>query len=225
MRVLIVEDQESLAKLLKKGFEKEGYAADYVLDGEAGQKRIELHNGDYDVIVLDLMMPKKGGDEVCRAVRAFGVTTPIIILTAKDSEEDKVKLLDIGADDYIVKPFSFRELLARVRALTRRPETALPTELKIGDLVLQPARKTVFLRDKELKLTLTEFRLLEYLMRNPNQVLEREAITTNIWDFDFDSFSNIVDVYINRLRKKIDSGRKNRLLKTIRGVGYKISES
>ncbi|MDP3882512.1 MAG: response regulator transcription factor [Candidatus Staskawiczbacteria bacterium] len=225
MRVLIIEDQESLAKLLKKGFEREGYAADYVLDGESGQKRIELHNGDYDIIVLDLMLPKKNGYEVCKAVRSFGVSTPIIILTAKDSEEDKVALLDTGADDYIVKPFSFRELLARVRALTRRPETSLPTELKMGDLVLQPALKTAFIRDKEVKLTLTEFRLLEYLMRNPNQVLEREAITTNIWDFDFDSFSNIVDVYINRLRKKIDSGRKNRLLKTVRGVGYKISET
>lgn len=223
MRILIIEDQENLAKLLKKGFEKEGYAADYVLDGESGQKRIEIHNKDYDVIVLDLMLPKRSGLEVCKNVRAFGVTTPVIVLTAKDSEEDKVSLLDAGADDYIVKPFSFRELLARVRALTRRPETSLPTELRVGELVLRPAVKTVFLRDKELKLTLTEFRLLEYLMRNPDRVLEREAITTNIWDFDFDSFSNIVDVYINRLRKKIDVGRKNGMLKTVRGVGYKIT--
>src|SRR3989339_1875923 len=223
MRVLIIEDQESLSKLLKKGFEKEGYAADYVLDGEAGQKRIEMHHSDYDVIVLDLMLPKKSGFEVCKSVRSEGITTPIIILTAKDSEEDKITLLDSGADDYIVKPFSFKELLARVRALTRRPETSLPTELSIGDLVLKPAIKAAFVGNKEIKLTLTEFRLLEYLMRNPNQVLEREAITTNIWDFDSDSFSNIVDVYINRLRKKIDSGRKNGLLKTVRGVGYKIS--
>ena len=223
MRILIIEDQESLSKLLKKGFEKEGYAADYVLDGDAGQKRIEIHHSDYDVIVLDLMMPKKSGFEVCKNVRSFGITTPIIILTAKDSENDKVSLLDSGADDYIVKPFSFRELLARVRALTRRPETSLPTELSVGDLVIKPAIKAAFIGDKEIKLTLTEFRLLEYLMRNPNQVLEREAITTNIWDFDFDSFSNIVDVYINRLRKKIDTGRKNGLLKTVRGVGYKIS--
>ena len=223
MRILIIEDQESLSKLLKKGFEKEGYAADYVLDGDAGQRRIEIHHADYDVIVLDLMLPKKSGHEVCKNVRSFGITTPIIILTAKDGEEDKVGLLDSGADDYIVKPFSFRELLARVRALTRRPETSLPTELSVGDLVLKPAVKAAFIGNKEIKLTLTEFRLLEYLMRNPNQVLEREAITTNIWDFDFDSFSNIVDVYINRLRKKIDVGRKNGLLKTVRGVGYKIS--
>lgn len=223
MRILIIEDQESLSKLLKKGFEKEGYAADYVLDGEAGQKRIEIHNADYDVIVLDLMLPKKSGFEVCKNIRSFGITTPVIILTAKDSEEDKVSLLDSGADDYIVKPFSFRELLARVRALTRRPETSLPIELAVGDLVLKPAVKAVFMGNKEIKLTLTEFRLLEYLMRNPDQVLEREAITTNIWDFDFDSFSNIVDVYINRLRKKIDVGKKNGMLKTVRGVGYKIS--
>ncbi len=225
MRILIIEDQESLAKLLKKGFEKEGYAADYVLDGESGQRRIELHHKDYDVIVLDLMLPKRSGFEVCKNVRSFGITTPVIILTAKDSEDDKVSLLDSGADDYIVKPFSFKELLARVRALTRRPETSLPTELTVGDLVLRPSVKSVFLKDKEIKLTLTEFRLLEYLMRNPNQVLEREAITTNIWDFDFDSFSNIVDVYINRLRKKIDFGKKNGLLKTVRGVGYKITTS
>jgi len=223
MRILIIEDQESLSKLLKKGFEKEGYAADYVLDGEAGQRRIEIHHSDYDIIVLDLMLPKKSGFEVCKSVRSSGITTPIIILTAKDSEEDKVNLLDSGADDYIVKPFSFKELLARVRALTRRPEVSLPTELQVGDLVLKPSIKAAFVANKEIKLTLTEFRLLEYLMRNPNQVLEREAITTNIWDFDFDSFSNIVDVYINRLRKKIDTGRKNGLLKTVRGVGYKIS--
>jgi DNA-binding response OmpR family regulator len=225
MRILIVEDQESLSKLLKKGFEKEGYAADYVLDGDAGQRRIEIHHGDYDVIVLDLMMPKKNGLDVCKNVRSFGITTPIIILTAKDSEEDKVNLLDAGADDYIVKPFSFKELLARVRALTRRPETSLSIELSLGNLTLKPADKSAFLGSKEIKLTLTEFRLLEYLMRNPNKVLEREAITTNIWDFDFDSFSNIVDVYINRLRKKIDGGNGNGMLKTIRGVGYKISVS
>lgn len=223
MRVLIIEDQESLAKLLKKGFEKEGYAADYILDGEAGQKRIEIHHKDYDVIILDLMLPKRSGFEVCKNIRSFGITTPVIVLTAKDAEEDKVNLLDSGADDYIVKPFSFRELLARVRALTRRPEVSLPTELAVGDLVLRPSVKTVFLRGKEIKLTLTEFRLLEYLMRNAGRVLEREAITTNIWDFDFDSFSNIVDVYINRLRKKIDVGRKNGMLKTVRGVGYKIT--
>jgi two-component system copper resistance phosphate regulon response regulator CusR len=132
--------------------------------------------------------------------------------------------LDSGADDYIVKPFSFRELLARVRALSRRPEVSLPTELAVGNLILKPSTKTALLDGKELNLTLTEFRLLEYLMRNQGQVLEREAITTNIWDFDFDSFSNIVDVYINRLRKKIDTGRKNGLLKTVRGIGYKISE-
>lgn len=223
MRILIVEDQESLASLLKKGFEKEGYAADYLLDGEAGQKRIEIHHADYDVIVLDLMMPKRGGLEVCKNIRAFNITTPVIILTAKDSEEDKISLLDAGADDYIVKPFSFRELLARVRAVTRRPEAALPSELVVGDLILKPNLKTVFLGDKEIKLTLTEFRLLEHMMRNPDRVLEREAISSSIWDFDFDSFSNIIDVYINRLRKKIDAGRKNKMFKTVRGIGYKIS--
>lgn len=225
MRILIIEDQESLSKLLKKGFEKEGYAADYLLNGEDGQKRIEIHHADYDVVVLDLMLPKRSGYEVCKNIRATGITIPVLILTAKDTEEEKVKLLDSGADDYMVKPFSFKELLARVRALTRRPEVSLPTELTVGNLTLKPAVKTAFVDSKEIKLTLTEFRLLEYLMRNHDRVMEREAITTNIWDFDFDSFSNIVDVYVNRLRKKINGGRKKGLLKTIRGVGYKISES
>lgn len=220
MKILIIEDQENLAQLIKKGFEREGYAADYLTDGESGQKRIELHHRDYDVIVLDLMLPKRSGLEVCRDVRAVNVSTPILILTAKDSLEDKVALLDAGADDYLVKPFEFKEVLARVRALTRRPDNVLPTELYIKDLVLNPAMKTVFRGDKELKLTLTEFRLLEYLMRHPNQAVEREDIVNNIWDFHFDSFSNIVDVYINRLREKL--GDVN-MLETVRGVGYKIN--
>lgn len=225
MKVLIIEDQESLAQLVKKGLEKEGYVADYVSDGEAGQKRIELHHSDYDVIILDLMLPKRNGDEVCKNVRNQGVTTPILILTAKDGEEDKVSLLDSGADDYLTKPFSFKELLARIRALTRRPVNALPVELTVGDLVLNSANKTVLRDGKEIKLTLTEFRLLDYLMRHAGQVIERESIFSNIWDFDFDSFSNIVDVYVNRLRKKIDDGRERKMLETVRGVGYRVIES
>ncbi|MBI4101383.1 MAG: response regulator transcription factor [Candidatus Nealsonbacteria bacterium] len=222
MKVLIVEDQESLAQLLKKGFEKEGYTADYVLDGEAGQKRIELHHSDYDAVVLDLMMPKNNGDEVCKNIRSQEINIPVLILTARDGEEDKVALLDSGADDYLTKPFSFKELLARVRALTRRPQSVLPTELSVGDLVLNSTNKTVLRGGKEIKLTLTEFRLLDYLMRHPGQVMERESIFSNIWDFDFDSFSNIVDVYVNRLRKKIDDGRERKLLETVRGVGYRV---
>ncbi|MBI2054430.1 MAG: response regulator transcription factor [Candidatus Staskawiczbacteria bacterium] len=225
MKILIIEDQENLAKLLKKGFEKEGYAVDYLTDGESGQKRIEIHYEDYDIIILDLMLPKKSGFEICGEVRKLNINTPILILTAKDSEEDKVSLLDTGADDYLVKPFSFSELLARVRALVRRPKIMLPTDLSFGGLVLKPATKAVFMDEKEIKLTLTEFRILEYFMRNPDRVLEREAIANNIWDFNFDSFSNIIDVYINRLRKKISRASNRNLLKTVRGIGYKITSA
>jgi len=223
MKILIIEDQENLAQLMKRGLEKEGYAADYVTDGEAGQTRIELHNKDYDVIMLDLMLPKRSGFEVCKNVRQSGISTPILVLTAKDSLEDKVALLDLGADDYLVKPFQFDELLARIRALTRRPEKVLPVELKVNDLVLNSANKAISKGGEDIKLTLTEFRLLEYLMRHPNQVVERESLVDNIWDFNFDSFSNIVDVYINRLRKKIDKGKDSNLIETVRGVGYRIN--
>lgn len=220
MKILIIEDQESLAQLLKKGFEREGYAADYLTDGESGQRRIELHHKDYDAVILDLMLPGKSGSEVCKEIRNQGITTPILILTARDNVQDKISLLDLGADDYLIKPFEFSEVLARIRALTRRPKVSLPTELYVQDIVLNPATKTVTRGDKEIKLTLTEFRLLEYLMRRPSQVVEREDLVNNIWDFQFDSFSNIVDVYINRLRKKLGNAK---VVETIRGVGYKMS--
>lgn len=223
MRILIVEDQESLAKLLKKGFEKEGYAADYLIDGEAGYKRLLMHHKDYDVAVLDLMLPGKSGFEICKNIRKSDITLPIIILTAKDSLEDKVSLLDVGADDYLVKPFEFSELLARVRALSRRPTVSVPTELYLQDIVLNPATKTVKSGGKEVKMTLTEFRLLEYLIRNSHRIIEREDIVNNIWDFNFDSFSNIVDVYVNRLRNKLDKSRSKQLIETVHGVGYKIN--
>lgn len=223
MRVLIIEDQENLALLIKKGIEAEGYAADYVTDGEAGQNRIEFYHNDYDVIVLDLMLPKKDGFEICRNMRQKNIKTPVLVLTARDSSDDKIIMMDeCGADDYMVKPFNFRELLARLRALTRRPPVVVPTEIKVADLVLNPALKTLHKAGKEIKLTLTEFRLLEYLMLNANQIVERETLTNKIWDFNFDSFSNIVDVYINRLRKKVDGQRGRKILITVRGLGYKI---
>ncbi|MDD5145751.1 MAG: response regulator transcription factor [Candidatus Pacebacteria bacterium] len=222
MKILIIEDEESLAKLLKMGLKKEGYAADYVLDGELGQKRIELYHRDYDAVILDLMLPKKSGLEVLKNIRQLNVSIPVLILTAKDSLDDKVTLLDAGADDYLIKPFHFNEVLARLRALTRRPEKVLPAELRIADLVLVPETKIVSRNGKEIKLTLKEFRLLEYLMRRPNQAVEREDLVDNIWDFQFDSLSNIVDVYINRLREKIDKDSGKKLIETIHGVGYKI---
>ncbi len=222
MRILIIEDEEKLAQALKKGLEKEGYAVDYILEGEAGQRRIEISHGDYDLVVLDLMLPKKDGFEICRAIREQNITIPILVLTARDATDDKVSALDSGADDYLVKPFSFEELNARVRALLRRPDQTLPVELQIKDLTLNTATRKSHRKGKEIPLTLKEFGLLEYLMRHPNQVLTREQILDHLWDFAFDSFSNVIDVHMKNLRKKIDSHHHDKLLETIRGVGYRI---
>lgn len=220
MKILVVEDEKKLAELLKAGLQKEGYAVDCLFDGEAGQRRIEIHHNDYDVVVLDLMMPKKSGFDVCREVRAKGISVPILVLTARSATADKISLLDLGADDYLVKPFSLKELLARIRALTRRPKTALPKILEAGLLKINPAKIKAYYRDRELDLTLKEFRILEYLMRNLNQALARDQILDKIWDFEFDSFSNVVDVHIRNLRKKLGEGGK--LLETVRGVGYRL---
>jgi len=222
MRILIIEDEEKLAQALKKGLEKEGYAADYILDGEAGQRRIEISHKDYDLIILDLLLPKITGFEIAANIRRADILTPILILTARDAIEDKVSALDSGADDYLVKPFSFEELFARVRALLRRPEQTLPLELKAKDLSLNVTTRKVYRQGKEVPLTMKEFGLLEYLMRHPNQVLTREQILDHLWDFAFDSFSNIVDVHMKNLRKKVDTEYHDKLLETIRGVGYKI---
>lgn len=222
MKALIIEDEENLAKILKMGLEKEGYAADYVLDGEKGQRRIELHSEDYDVVITDLTLPEKSGLEVCREIRALGISIPILVLTGRDTLQDKITLLDAGADDFLVKPFQLAEVLARLRALTRRPKQTLPTELSVGELRLSPATMEVFLRQKPLKLTLKEFRLLEYFMRHPNQICSRQNIVDNIWDFNFDSLSNVVDVYINRLRDKIQTPQGTTMIETARGIGYKL---
>jgi DNA-binding response OmpR family regulator len=221
MRILIVEDEERLAKSLKMGLEKEGYAADYVTDGEAAERRITLCYKDYDLIIMDWMLPKKDGIEVCKAVRAQGIKTPILMLTARFDTTDKVNALDMGADDYLVKPFSLEELIARIRALLRRPQVALPTILKIQDIELDLSTRRVTVNSKEIKLTVKEFALLEYMMRNPNQVINRNQILDHLWGFDFDSFSNVVDVHMKNLRKKLNN-RKNKVLETVRGIGYKM---
>jgi len=225
MKILIIEDQESLAKLLREALRKEGYTVDYVGDGETGQMRIELHHNDYDLVILDLMLPKRSGLDVCRNIRKLKISIPILVLTAKNGEEDKICLLDAGADDYLVKPFSFKELVARIRALSRRPKITLPSKLSVSGLVLNPLNKTVKKGDKDIKLTLTEFRLLEHLMRHPDQMVKREDIASKVWDFNFDSFSNIVDVYISRLRKKIGDGKKKSLIQTVHGEGYKMESA
>ena len=222
MKILVVEDNEKLAKSLKKGLEQEGYAADYITDGEAGQRRLEVGVKDYDLVILDRMLPKRDGVSVCKNWREQDIMTPVIMLTAKDMDEDKIFGLDSGADDYLIKPFSFLELLARIRALLRRPKTTLPSELKIKDLVLNVSTRKVFRGQREVHLTLKEFAILEYLVRQPNQVLNREQIISHVWDFAFDSFSNLVDVHIKNLRKKLEGKNDAKILETIRGVGYRI---
>ncbi|MDE2019092.1 MAG: response regulator transcription factor [Patescibacteria group bacterium] len=223
MRILIIEDEEKLAESLKKGLEKSGYAVDYLTDGEAGQRRIEMAHKNYDLVILDLMLPGKSGFEICQAVRKRGIMTPILILTARDMTDDKILALDNGADDYLVKPFSFEELLARIRALLRRPPETLASELTAKDVVLKPTEREVYRGGRKIDLTLKEFELLHYLMRHPGEVLNREDIYSHLWDFEDNSFSNIIDVHIKNLRKKLqDQDEKNRLVETIRGVGYRL---
>jgi DNA-binding response OmpR family regulator len=222
MRILIVEDSEKLSGLLKKGLESEGYAADKVHDGKSALDKILLNYQDYDLIILDLMLPGISGLEICRIVRDQKITTPILILTAKDTVDDRITGLNSGADDYLIKPFSFDELLARIRAILRRPKQQIADKLEIKDLVLDLVSKKALRSGKEINLTLKELRMLEYFMRNKGKVLTREDIMTALWDFDFNSFSNVIDVHVKNLRKKIDSGYVHKLFKTVYGIGYKI---
>lgn len=221
MKILIVEDDKQLSEALKEGLEKEGFATDSVYNGGVAQRRIEFCHKDYVLVLLDLMLPQKDGLTVLKNIREKNISVPVLILTARDATNDKVYGLDIGADDYLVKPFSFKELIARIKALLRRPKQSLPPKLKVQDLTLNTATREVYRNNKKIMLTLKEFNILEYLMRSPNQVVSREDILTNLWSFDFDSFSNVVDVHIKNLRKKIND-RDHLLLETVRGVGYRI---
>ncbi len=222
MRIIVVEDAVKLALALKRGLEGEGYAVDTVHDGLTARKRILARNGQYDLLVLDVMLPGLDGLALCRDLRARGVTTPVLMLTARDTTGDKVAGLDSGADDYLVKPFAFAELLARIRTLLRRPARTLATELRVGDLVLDPAARSVRRGDRQIELTTKEFALLELFMRSPGEVLSRDTILDHAWDEDADAFSNVVDVYLRRLRKKIDRPGEPSLFQTVRGVGYGI---
>lgn len=225
MKILIIEDQKDLAELVKIGLKKEGYAADYITDGITGQKRIELHHKDYDLVILDLMLPGKSGHEICREIRDLGISIPILILTARDSLESKLNLFEAGADDYLLKPFEFKELFARIKAVMRRPKEITPVKLQVQDLILDTSKRKAYRKDKEINLTLKEYGVLEYLMRNADRVVEREDLVNNIWDYDFDSFSNIVDVFINKLRDKIDKGNDRKIIETVRGIGYKLNSN
>jgi DNA-binding response OmpR family regulator len=222
MRLLVVEDNQKLANSLKRGLEHEGYAVDTALDGEAGWKRLLAGLEDYNLIIMDLTLPKIDGLELCRNMRKEGIMLPVVMLTARDTVEDKIIGLDSGADDYIVKPFAFDELLARLRSCLRRPREALPGELRVKDLVLDAAGAKVFRGGREIKLTLKELRLLEYFMRHPDQVLLREQIIGHLWDFDFDSVSNVLEAHMKNLRKKVDGGYEEKLFETVRGLGYRL---
>ena len=223
MKLLLIEDEAQIANLVKAGLEREGYAVDWVADGLGGQKRIELYHSDYDLIILDLMLPGKNGIDICKEIRAKGILTPILILTAKSYIDDKVSALEGGADDYLTKPFDFKELFSRVKALLRRPKERMTLELICDGIVLNPGSRRVSLDGEEISLTLKEFGILEYLMRHANQVVTRDDLLFSVWDFHFDSFSNVVDVHINHLRKKLNRGERGDVLETIRGVGYRIN--
>ncbi len=220
MRILLVDDDKNLCDTLKRGLEENTYAVDCVRDGEDGMYYAEIT--PYDLIILDVMMPKKDGWEVCRELRYKKISTPVLMLTAKDSIEDKVRGLNTGADDYLVKPFVFAELLARVRALLRRDGITKSSELTVGDLTLNTATMEVSWKCNPVDLTSKEFAILEYLMRHPNTVATRTMIEEHAWNYDFDSMSNLVDVYIRRIRQKIDPNLGKQLITTIRGAGYKI---
>jgi heavy metal response regulator len=218
MRILVVEDEKKVAGFVKKGLEEEGYAVDQASDGETGL-RMGL-DGVHDLIILDVNLPKMDGLNVLRELRNKKATTPVLLLTVRAAIEDKVLGLDTGADDYLTKPFAFRELLARVRALLRRKTQAGSPILRIGDLTLDPARRLVSRGGDRIDLTAKEFALLDWFMRNPGRVLTRTMIGEHVWGFDFDPMTNVVDVYVNYLRKKIDADREKKLIHTVRGVGY-----
>ncbi|MBF1031924.1 MAG: response regulator transcription factor [Candidatus Nanosynbacter sp.] len=222
MRVLLIEDDVTIARLLKEGLEDESYAVDVANDGSEGYRTAAAD--EYDVIILDIMLPEMNGYEVCRALRNDGNKTPILMLTARDTERDIVEGLDTGADDYLAKPFSFDVLLARIRALLRRPNEKLEEILQVGDLKLDPSSKKVTRASQEINLTAKEYGVLEYLMRNKGKVLSKEQIISHVWDFDADVLPNNVELFIMFLRRKIDKPFKSKLIHTVSGFGYKLEE-
>lgn len=222
MKVLIIEDDIKIINFLKKGLEEESYSVDFSLDGDEGFYLASVN--EYDVILLDIMLPIKDGIEVCKSLRAQNINTPIIMLTAKNSTEDTIRGLDIGANDYLAKPFSFNELLARIRVQLRVKSENQTTILKIDDLQLDLLTKTAQRANQKIELTAKEFSLLEYLVRNKNKVLSESVILSSLSNMEDSNISNIINVYIYRLRNKIDKPFEKKLIKTVRGMGFKISE-
>jgi len=220
MRILVVEDELKMASLVRRGLTEEGHAADVAARGEDALWMAQAHA--YDAIVLDVMLPGLSGFETCRRLRNAGVWAPVLMLTARDGVEDRVAGLDVGADDYLVKPFSFAELLARLRAVARRGSVERPTELAVGDLRLDPATRRALRGSVEIQLSPKEFALLEAFMRRPGQVLSRFQLLEHAWDFAYDNRSNVVDVYVRYLREKIDRPFGVASLETVRGAGYRL---
>ena len=222
MRILVVEDERDLNRLIQKMLKKAGYTVDGCYDGEEAQ--LHLLGAEYDAILLDVMMPKKDGYTLIRELREKGQDTPVLFLTARDSVGDRVKGLDLGADDYLIKPFDFDELLARIRAMTRKHAGVRTNLFTAGDLALDVQQRRVTRGGQEIPLLPKEFSILEYLLRNKEKVLSREQIENRIWNYEFSGSSNNVDGYMSRLRKKIDEGREPRLIHTVKGVGWVIRE-
>ena len=223
MRLLVVEDEDRLARALQRGLSREGYAVDVLGDGRRALMRLTGEE-EYDLVVLDIVLPGLDGIAVCRAIRERGSEVPVLMLTARDSVRDRVTGLDSGADDYLVKPFAFTELVARIRTLLRRPPSVVPPHMVVGDLELEPATRHVTRAGKDVNLTTKEFALLEFFMRHQGEVLTRDTILSHAWDFEFDGASNVVDVHVKNLRKKIDA-HGPKLFHTVRGAGYVLRSS
>ena len=222
MKILVVEDNKKLAENIKQGLAQEGYAVDLIEDGLVAERRILVNRDEYDLLILDRMLPGKEGVAICTNWRENGVVVPVLMLTALGGVDDKVYGLDAGADDYLSKPFAFKELLSRINALLRRPKQSSPLILSFHNINLNTTSRVVTYKNKPISLTLKEFMVLEYLMRNKNKVITRDELYSHAWDFADSSFSNTVDVHIKNLRKKINDNGK--IIQTIRGVGYKMEE-
>jgi two-component system response regulator MprA len=225
MKILVVDDERAVRESLRRALSLEGYDVELAADGQEALDRLDRHSDEPDAVVLDVLMPRVNGLEVCRRLRATGNRIPVLMLTARDQVEDRVEGLDAGADDYVVKPFALEELLARVRALLRRSGAGSEERLRFADLELDPLAHEVRRGGQSIELTRTEFALLELFMRNPRQVLTRSVIFERVWGYDFGYASNSLDVYVGYLRRKTEAGGRPRLIQTIRGVGYALRET
>ncbi len=221
MRILLVEDEPDVARMLAKGLREQSYAVDVAADGETASYQAQIN--DYDLIILDVMLPRKDGLEVCRELRAAGSTVPVLMLTARDAVQDRIAGLDTGADDYLTKPFDFHELLARARALLRRGQVLKPAIIEIADLMINTRAHQVRRAGTNIPLTAKEYALLEYLARRNGEAVTRAEIAEHVWDENFDPFSNLIEVYIQRLRRKVDDGHEAKLIRTLRGQGYLLA--